>query len=480
MRRPMTQITPLLLCGGAGTRLWPLSRKSYPKQFAQLLGPQSLFQQAAARLSGPDFTAPAVITGSDFRFIVAEQLAAIGQEPLALLIEPEGRNTAPAILAAALHLAQTAPDTLILASPCDHLVNDPQAFQSTVRAAIPQAMDGHIVTFGIHPTRAETGYGWLELAEPDAPRDVPMALSRFVEKPPTADAERMFITPGYLWNAGLFLFRADAMIAAFHAHAADLVSPMTRALLDARADLGFLRLDAAAWAGARPVSIDYAVMEKAQGLRVMPFDGGWSDLGDWASVARALPVTKDGNTGTGTAIDCTDTLLFSDANVRLVGIGLHDIIAVALPDAVLIAPASRAQDVRLAVDALREQGAAAAEHFPRDHRPWGWFETLALGDRFQVKRIHVKPGAALSLQSHVHRAEHWIVVSGTARVTLDDTATLISENESIYIPLGAKHRLENPGKLPVILVEVQTGAYLGEDDITRYEDIYARGQGAKG
>ena len=478
----MTKITPLLLCGGSGTRLWPLSRKSFPKQFARLTGADSLFQQAATRLSGPDFTAPVVVTNADFRFIVLEQLAAVSQAPQAVLIEPEGRNTAPAILAASLHLARRDPQALILVAPSDHVVPDAAAFRAAVRAAVPAAQAGKIVTFGITPTRAETGYGWLELTGPIA--DGPQDLLRFVEKPDAPAAAAMLAAGHFLWNAGIFLFTAETILAAFAAHAPALVPPITAALDQAQTDLAFLRLAAAPWQTAEAISVDYAIMERAQNLAVMPYAAGWSDLGDWDAVWRESgPPDVNGTVTEGpvTAIDCTGSLLRSEtAGQVLVAIGMADIVAVAMPDAVLIAPRSRAQDVKHAVAALKAARAQQAEAFATDHRPWGWFETLALSDRFQVKRIVVKPGAALSLQSHVHRSEHWIVVSGTAKVTIADTTSLVTENQSVYIPLGAKHRLENPGKLPMVLIEVQTGAYLGEDDITRYEDVYSRGQGAKG
>lgn len=473
----MTLITPLLLCGGSGTRLWPLSRKSFPKQFATLLGPQSLFQQAALRLSGDGFASPLAITNSDFRFIVTEQLAEIGIAPAAILIEPAARNTGPAILAGALHAAATDPFALMLAAPCDHLIPDAAAFQRAVRLAVPATLKGQIVTFGIQPTRAETGYGWLEVGPQDTAAAPPVPLLRFVEKPDAANAARMLAKGGFRWNAGLFLFTAKALIEAFAEHAPDLIAPVSDALHEARPDLGFLRLDAVAWARARSVSVDYAVMERATNVSVMPFDAGWSDLGDWGAVLRETRPGADGNAMVGpvTAIECNSSLLHSEpGGVEIVGIGLRDMLVVATPDAVLVAHASRAQDVRLAVDALKSKGARAAEHFPRDHRPWGWFETLALGDRFQVKRIVVRPGCALSLQSHVHRAEHWVVVSGTAQVTIGDVVSLVAENQSVYIPLGTRHRLENPGKLPMVLIEVQTGAYLGEDDITRHDDNYAR------
>ncbi len=475
-------ITPVLLCGGSGTRLWPLSRKSYPKQFAPLVGRDSLFQASAQRLTGAGFGAPLVITGSDFRFIVTEQLAETGIEGGTVLIEPEGRNTAPAVLAAALHLAKTDPDALMLVAPSDHVIPEADAFRAAVEMGRPVAQTGGLVTFGIAPDRPETGYGYLELAE--APQQGPVPLSRFVEKPDAETAAQMLASGNFLWNAGIFLFSVKAIIAAYQAHAPQLIAPVQAAVDGLAQDLNFYRLAETPWGAAEDISIDYAVMEKAENLSVVPFAGAWSDLGGWDAVWRESGPDKDSGVVTGgpaTAIDCTDTLLRSESEgLELVGIGLKDTIVVATPDAVLVADASRAQDVKLAVSSLKQKGAKQATEFPRDHRPWGWFETLALGDRFQVKRIVVKPGAALSLQSHVHRSEHWIVVEGTAKVTIDETVQLVSENQSVYIPLGAVHRMENPGKVPMVLIEVQTGIYLGEDDIIRYEDIYSRGQGAKG
>ncbi|AWB50576.1 mannose-1-phosphate guanylyltransferase/mannose-6-phosphate isomerase (plasmid) [Gemmobacter aquarius] len=473
-------ITPVLLCGGSGTRLWPLSRKGYPKQFTRLIGERSLFSASAARLAGPGFSAPVVVTGSDFRFVVSEQLLAEGIDPAAVLIEPEARNTAPAVLAAALHLGAADPDALILIAPSDHAIADAAGFRATVQAGVAAAKAGQIVTFGITPTRAETGYGWLEL---EGMAEEAVALKRFVEKPDATHAKAMLAAGNFLWNAGIFLFTARTIIAAYEAHAAGLVGPVRAAVEAARADLGFLRLDADAWAKAESISVDYAVMEQAANLSVVPFSGGWTDLGGWDAVATEMGSDAEGNSlsGAATALGCSGTLLRSDSDgVELVGIGLTNIVAIAMKDAVLVADKSRAQDVKLAVEALKAKGAKQAEAFATDHRPWGWFETLALADRFQVKRIVVKPGATLSLQSHMHRSEHWIVVSGTARVTIGDDVRLVSENESVYIPLGVKHRMENPGRLPMVLIEVQTGAYLGEDDIIRYEDVYSRGQGAKG
>jgi mannose-1-phosphate guanylyltransferase/mannose-6-phosphate isomerase len=482
----MTQaIHPLLLCGGSGTRLWPLSRKSYPKQFAALTGEESLFQASAQRLSGAGFAAPLVITGSDFRFIVLEQLAAVEIAPAATLIEPEGRNTAPAIIAAALVLEAQSPGALMLVAPSDHVIPEAERFRAAVQAAAPAAEAGQLVTFGIRPDRAETGYGWLAMSEkPDADfAPIPQPLKGFVEKPDLPKAEALLAGGEHLWNAGIFLFSTSAMIAAFEKHAPDMLAEARRAVDEAESDLGFTRLAPEPWGQLDDISIDYAVMEKADNLTVVPYGGLWSDLGGWDAVWLESGPDADGvvTNGPATSIDCADTLLRAESDSQqLVGIGLKDVIAVAMSDAVLVAHKDRAQDVKKAVAALKAKGASQAETLPRDYRPWGWYESLVVGGRFQVKRIHVHPGAALSLQSHHHRSEHWIVVEGTAKVTVDDEVKLVTENQSVYIPLGAVHRMENPGKVPMVLIEVQTGSYLGEDDIIRYEDVYARGQGAKG
>lgn len=468
-------VHPVILCGGAGTRLWPLSRKSFPKQFAPLLGPLSLFQQSVQRLSGPGYGAPVVLTAEAFRFIVTEQLEASGCDSSTILIEPAARNTAPAILAAALHLQASDPEAVMLVAPSDHVIPDDAAFRAAVAAGLPAVAEGRLITFGIQPTRPETGYGYLELdGDPSAPV---VPLRRFVEKPQAPQAAEMLAAGNFLWNAGIFLFRAADFVAEVEAHAPELLAPARAALAAAESDLGFERLDAEAWAPMPDISVDYAVMEKSSRLSVVPYRGAWSDLGAWDAVHDTMP--QDGNgvalSGNAVAVDCRDTLLRAESdNQRLVGLGLDNILAIAMGDAVLVADRTAAQDVKKVVTALKADGVSQAESFPRDHRPWGWFESLVVGDRFQVKRIVVKPGGSLSLQSHVHRSEHWIVVAGTARVTIDDTAQLVTENQSVYIPLGSVHRMENPGKLPMVLIEVQTGAYLGEDDIIRYEDIYAR------
>jgi mannose-1-phosphate guanylyltransferase/mannose-6-phosphate isomerase len=470
-------IHPVILCGGSGTRLWPLSRKSFPKQFAKLMGQESLFQASARRSVGVGFAAPLVVTGDSFRFIVIEQLAAIEMSPAGVLIEPDARNTAPAILAATLHRAKTDPNSLLLVLPSDQIVPDIAAFQKAVQAAVPAATAGNIVTFGIVPTRPETGYGYLELAATAQPDDATHPLQRFVEKPDSDTALAMVTSGKYLWNAGIFLFSATTLIAAYRAHAPDILDAVSAAVDGAQSDIGFTRLEPQAWARAPSVSVDFDILEISTNLAVMPFSAGWSDLGSWDAVLQESGPDANGNviSDHATAIDCTGSLLRSEAGgLELVGIGLNDIIAIAMPDAVLVAKRSDSQRVKEAVTALEARQAKQATAFFSDHRPWGSFESIAMGSRFQVKRIVVKPGGKLSLQSHVHRAEHWIVVQGTARVTVDDDVRLLSENQSIYIPLAAIHRLENPGRMPMVLIEVQTGSYLGEDDIVRYEDLYAR------
>lgn len=481
----MNSVTPVILCGGSGTRLWPLSRKSYPKQFVPLVGGSTLFQQTAKRLSGVGdgiaYDKPMVVTNSDFRFIVVEQLSEMGVDPGPVLIEPSARNTAPAVLAAAMRLYASNPDAIMLVAPSDHMMPDSDAFRSAVAKGVKAAEKGKLVLFGIRPDRPETGYGYLELN--GQTEDGVTSLKCFVEKPDAENAQRMVDAGGFLWNAGIFLFRAADIIAAFNEHAPNLIAPVEKAVADAVPDLGFLRLAPEAWEQAEDVSIDYAIMEKASDLAVVPYDALWSDLGGWDAVWRAMDRNADGVATTDgvTAIDCKNSVLRSESpQVELVGIGVEDIVAVAMNDAVLVAHKDRAQDVKKAVSELKKKSALQAEAFPKDHRPWGWFESLVVGSRFQVKRIQVHPGASLSLQSHFHRSEHWIVVEGTAKVTVDDEVRLVTENESIYVPLGSVHRMENPGKVPMVLIEVQTGSYVGEDDIVRYDDVYSRGQGAKG
>lgn len=474
-------IVPVILAGGSGTRLWPLSRKSYPKQFVPLLGEETLFRQAVRRLSGETdrlhFERPVILTAADFRFIVMEQLGLDGIEPGGVLIEPAARNTAPAILAAALHLLASDPEAIMLVAPSDQVIPDAPAFQAAIAQGLEAVRNGDLVTFGIQPTHAETGYGYLELAaQPDAD-GMPVKLARFVEKPDAERAGAMLAAGNYMWNAGIFLFAAKDLIAAFERHAPNLLGPVRNAVEEAQTDLDFLRLAPGAWEEVEDISIDYAIMERASNLSVVPYGSGWSDLGGWDAVWRHSDADENGValSGSANALDCRDTLLRSDSEgLTVVGLGLSNIVAIAMNDAVLIADKSRTQDVKDVVDLLKQKQVPQATHFPKDHRPWGWYESLLVGSRFQVKRITVLPGASLSLQSHFHRSEHWIVVEGTARVKVDQEVKILTENQSVYIPLGAVHRIENPGKIPMVFIEVQTGGYVGEDDIVRYEDKYAR------
>ena len=479
-------ITPVILCGGSGTRLWPVSRKSFPKQFIDLIGTGSLFQQSSKRLAGAGFAAPVVVTNSDFRFIATQQLQDAGIDPGAVLIEPTARNTAPALLAAALVVAQDTPDGLILAAPSDHYITQAEAFCASVQRGIPAAKAGQIVTFGIKPTKPETGYGYLELGEGET--DGAQPLKRFVEKPQLAEAQRMLDAGGYLWNAGIFMYAAQTLIDAFATHAPEMLAHVKASVDAAQPDLGFLKLAPEPWAQCDDISVDFAIMEKVSNLSVIAHDGDWSDMGGWNAVHQHADTDANGVAlqGKAHAVECKDTLLRSESDaVQLVGLGLENIVAVAMPDAVLVADRSKTAGLGDVVKQMRTAGVPQADNFPKDHRPWGFFETLILSDSFQVKRIVVNPGASLSLQSHKYRSEHWIVVVGTAKVTVGETVEtvecqLVHENESVYIPLGAIHRMENPGETPMELIEVQTGSYLGEDDIVRYEDVYARGQGAKG
>lgn len=475
-------ITPVILAGGSGTRLWPVSRKSYPKQFTQLLDDESLFQRTVNRLTGPEFAKPTIMTAADFRFVVAEQLETARVTGAQIVIEPAARNTAPAILAAAL-MHEATPDAILLICPSDHIIKDQPAFLSAIKAGQKAAEADKIVTFGIKPTHAEIGYGYLQLAAPlDDFTPRALALKAFVEKPDDELAQAMFDGGAHLWNAGIFMFKVSTILEAYEVLAPRMIMPVRGAVTRGARDLDFFRLEADSYARAEDVSVDYAVMENAaDALTVIPLDGGWSDLGSWRAIHGASEHDENGNalSESATAIDCTNALLRSDdPDMQIVGLGLDGIAAIATGDAVLIANLDEGERIREVVATLKAKGKRQAEDFNRCHRPWGYYETLSLGKRFQVKRIMVKPGAALSLQSHVHRAEHWVVVEGSAQVTIDDSVKLISENQSVYIPLGAVHRLENPGKVALNLIEVQSGTYLGEDDIIRYEDIYARADAA--
>ena len=472
-------IVPVILSGGSGTRLWPLSRELFPKQLLALVGDRTMLQETVARLDGlEDVTAPLVICNDEHRFLVAEQLREIGVEPLAIVLEPVGRNTAPAVAVAAAKAAElldTDEDPVLLVLPADHVVRDVAGFHAAVRHAGELAANGSLVTFGVLPTAPETGYGYIRAGEPE---DGHAPIREFVEKPDAETARAYLESGGYYWNSGMFMFLADRYVAELREHRPDIVSACVRSVAEAREDLDFIRLDRAAFEGCPADSIDYAVMEKTESGKVVPIDVGWSDVGSWSALHEAAEADEHGNVVVGDVLveDTRDCYLY--AGSRLVAtVGLQDAVVVETADAILVAPRSRVQDVKQLVGKLKASGRDEPLLHRKVVRPWGSYDSVDEGDRFQVKRIVVNPGAQLSLQMHHHRAEHWIVVQGTARVTRGEDSFILGENESTYIPVGTTHRLENPGKLPLHLIEVQSGAYLGEDDIVRFEDTYGRAEG---
>jgi mannose-1-phosphate guanylyltransferase/mannose-1-phosphate guanylyltransferase/mannose-6-phosphate isomerase len=446
-----------------------------PKQFTRLSGDLSLLQETILRVEEITCAAPLLVTTEDYRFIASEQLERIGSKAHRIVIEPESRNTGPAVSAAAELIHGEDPSALVLICPADHVISDAFSLAEAVANAIPNARKGEIVTFGVRPDRPETGYGYVELSKGAGPDGVPQPFVQFIEKPDTQSAAEMLAAGRYVWNAGIFLASVKTLRRAFQRHAPDIRSAVTHAVANAQPDLNFLRLGES-YLNAPDLSIDYAVMEHETGT-VVPLSAGWTDLGSWRAVWQISRHDSDGVAlrGSSTAIDCRETLLEStDAGIEVVGIGLRRIAAIATPDAVLIADLDSTQSVSDAVQQLKLRKVPQAERFRKEFRPWGHYETLALGQRFQVKSIVVRPGGQLSLQSHVHRAEHWVVVEGTAKVTIGKKEMLVSENQSVYIPLAEVHRLSNPGKVDLHLIEVQTGAYLMEDDIIRYEDVYDR------
>lgn len=474
-------IHPVILCGGSGTRLWPMSRQDHPKQFCRFQGDRSLFQDCLERFRGSAFASPVLMTRAELRFVTAAQSAGTGPGNAAILLEPVMRDTAAAILSAALHLERSGHGSAVMvAAPCDHLVADTAAFHAALFAGRQAAMAGRLVTFGVRPDRPETGFGYLELdprgagdgARASSAGPAPVPVSRFVEKPAPDVAESFLRQGNRLWNAGLLMARADALIAAFETHAPEMMEPCRTALSEARDDLGFVRLDTAAYARAPRISIDYAVLEKAGNVVAVPLDCGWSDLGTWEAVWREMARDADGVAASGavTQIGCRNALLRSEpGGPRLVGVGLDGIVAVAMGDAVLVADKSRAHDLKPVVARLRAERVEQADSFPRVYRPWGRSETVAEGERFRVRKVVVPGGGQMSLQSHAHRAEHWVVVRGVARVTIGDEVRLVGEDQSVRIPPGALHKLENPGEAELKLIEIQTGSYLGEDDIVRHD-----------
>ena len=469
-----SQIVPAIMCGGAGTRLWPVSRESMPKQFVSLVGPRSTFQQVLARVTDADlFGRPIVITKADFRFVVAEQLRECGIEA-DIVLEPMRRDSGPAVATAAVLAAERDRDALVLVVAADHVIRKPEAFRDACRSAAAAAAQGRIVTFGIEPTRPVTSYGYIRPGEQLNGGSV-RAVEAFVEKPDAGTAAK-YVADGYLWNSGNFLFRAATMLGEIERFEPAMAKAVKAAVAGLTRDLDFLRLAAEPFARAPTKSIDYAVMERTQLAAVVPADIGWSDVGSWSSVWDLLEHDAAGNATEGPVVvlESRNSLVHSEEPVLTTVVGLEDVIVVSTADAVLVAARSKAEQVKALVDELKRQNHRAAVEHRRIYRPWGYYQDVDMSSRSKVKRIVVKPGNTLSLQKHFHRSEHWVVVKGTAEVTLGSDVRSVHENESVYIPIGSVHRLANPGKIPLELIEVQVGSYLGEDDIVRLDDVYGR------
>jgi len=465
-------LIPIILSGGSGTRLWPLSRKMYPKQFLSLLHDETMLQKTLQRLAGLEHGVPTVVCNDEHRFIVAEQARQIGIEDLSIILEPFGRNTAPAIAVAAIHAAQQAENPVLLVLTADHEIPDQEAFTDVVRQALPLAEAGKLVTFGIVPTHAATGYGYIRRGAASGNGYI---VDRFVEKPDHDSALRYLESDDYYWNSGMFMFRTQAYLGELQRFNPEMLAHCAQAAANMREDIGFLRLDADAFAKCEADSIDYAVMEKTELACVVPMDAGWSDIGNWSSLWEQGEKDEHGNATRGDVIITDTENSIVHAQSRLVAtVGVSDLVIVETQDAVLVAAKEKAQEVKQIVEQLAREN-REEENFHRIvYRPWGSFDSVDAGDGYKVKRISVKPGARLSKQMHHHRAEHWVVVRGTARVFRDDKVFDLHENESVFIPLGATHYLENPGDEPLDIIEVQSGSYLGEDDIVRFDDIYGR------
>jgi mannose-1-phosphate guanylyltransferase/mannose-6-phosphate isomerase len=470
------KIYPVILSGGAGTRLWPLSRAVMPKQLLPLVSDKTMLQETALRVSGwPGLMAPLVVCGNDHRFLVAEQLREIGVTPLGILLEPVGRNTAPAVAAAAHYLKAIDPEAVMLVLPADHVIKDNDAFKDAVLRAGAMVGHGALATFGIVPQAPETGYGYIRRGPQVAGFDDCYEVERFVEKPDHATAEAFLADGGYYWNSGMFMFEAGRYLAELEKFNPEIAAASESAVRTGYRDLDFCRLDEPSFSGCPSDSIDYAVMERTRDAVVVPADIGWSDVGSWSALWEVQRRDADGNAQRGDVYldGVSNSLVRAESRIVAV-VGVQDLVVVETPDAVLVAHKDQVQRVKQVVDHLKAKERTEHLHHTRVYRPWGHYEGIDAGERFQVKRITVKPGEKLSLQMHHHRAEHWVVVSGTARVTCGEKVSLLSENESTYIPIGMNHRLENPGKLPLHIIEVQSGSYLGEDDIVRFEDIYKR------
>ncbi len=466
-------IIPVILSGGSGTRLWPVSRESFPKQLWPLVSERTMLQETALRAVGPRFGRLMAVCNHEHRFLIAEQLRGAGIDDAMIVLEPVGRNSAPAITAAAL-LAPS-PDSVLWMMAADAAIEQTDALLEALDKAVVAARAGKVVTFGMTPHRPETAYGYIEAGAELAEAPGVFALARFIEKPDAATAVTLAGSGHHLWNSGMFVFTARTLLAEMRQHAPDVLEAVERAVEARHQDLDFVRLDPVAFAACRNISIDYAVAERTQHAAVIPASLGWSDVGSWDALWEHMPKDPDGNAAVGDVLleGAKNCFVRSDGILTAV-VGLEDVVVVVTNDAVLAMHRDRAQDVKRVVDRLRADGRHEAVSHNRNYRPWGFYESLIQGDRFQVKRIVVTPGHKLSLQKHFHRAEHWVVVSGSAIVTRDDEEIMVRENESIYLPLGCTHRMFNPGRIPLTLIEVQSGSYLGEDDIVRIEDTYGR------
>jgi mannose-1-phosphate guanylyltransferase/mannose-6-phosphate isomerase len=470
-----TLIVPVILSGGSGTRLWPVSRESFPKQLWPLVSGHTLIQQTALRATGAGFAPPVVVCNEGHRFLIAEQLRAAGITDARILLEPVGRNSAPAIAAAALLVAEEHPNAVLWMMAADAAITRPAALREALEAACQAARAGRFVTFGMQPERAETGYGYIEVGEALADAPGTFQVARFLEKPDAATAATLATDGRHLWNSGMFMFTARTLLEEMTAFAPAVVTAVRQAVSARRTDLDFIRLEATAFEACPSISLDYAVAERTGRAAVVPADLGWSDVGSWHALWELGGKDAAGNVAVGDVImeGASNCYARSDGMLTAV-VGLTDVVVVTTADAVLAMHRDQAQDVKKVVERLRAMGRPEAANHKICYRPWGFYESLIAGDRFQVKRIMVKPGEKLSLQKHFHRAEHWVVVAGTALVTRDAEIITLRENESVYLPLGAVHRLENPGRIPLTLIEVQVGSYLGEDDIVRLEDTYGR------
>lgn len=466
-------LIPVLLSGGVGSRLWPVSREAHPKQFLPLASELSMLQETLNRTRGLSASAPVVVCNEEHRFMVAEQLRELTIRPQALILEPEGRNTAPAVALAALQALQVDPEAVLLVLPADHLISNIRAFVTAVEQALPQAESGRLMTFGVVPTSPETGYGYIKCGAELA--QGLYELERFVEKPDAGTAQSYLDSGDYLWNSGMFLLRAASYLDELDQHAPEMAACCRKAMLGAKADMDFVRPDRTSFLSSPGDSIDYAVMENTSRGGVVSLDCGWSDVGAWSALWDVAERDLDGNVTKGDVIleGCRNSYFRSESRL-LAATGVEDLVVVETADAILVADRNQVQDVKKIVNRLKDSQRSEASLHHRVFRPWGSYESLIVAERFQVKRIVVNPGQTLSLQMHHHRAEHWIVVSGTAEVTCEDKVFMLGEDESTYIPLGHKHRLANPGRIPLELIEVQSGTYLGEDDIVRFEDVYGR------